>query len=102
MAQVSLAAESRSDFGKGAARRLRRAGQVPAVVYGAGTALMHVAVDAHELALVLRDINNVIELTGVGKAVKVIARDVQRDPVRQSLEHVDFVVLSAADAAARS
>jgi len=98
--QVSIAAELRSDFGKGAARRLRRAGQVPAVIYGADTALVHVSVDAHELGQAIRNPKTVLEITGAGKGVLTIAREVQKDPVRQTIEHVDLVVLSAADAKA--
>jgi large subunit ribosomal protein L25 len=100
--KVSIEASLRSDFGKGAARRLRREGKIPAVVYGQGAELLHVAVDAKEIALILRDVNNIIELTGAGKGQVVAPRDIQRDPVTQNLEHVDFVVLSAQDAAARS
>lgn len=101
MPQISIAAESRNDFGKGAARRLRRAGQVPAVVYGEGSELLHVSVDAHELTQALKVKNLVIELTGAGKGAKVAPREIQRDAVRQILEHVDFVVLTAAEASAR-
>ena len=101
MPQITIAAELRSDFGKGAARRLRRAGQVPAVVYGAGSELLHVSVDAHELAQALRDPKVVLELTGAGKGVKVAPREVQKDAVRQTLEHVDLLVLTPAEAAAR-
>ncbi len=100
--KVSIEASLRSDFGKGAARRLRRDGKIPAVIYGQGTELLHVAVDAKELSLILRDANNIIELTGAGKGLVVAPRDIQRDPVTQNLEHVDLVVLSAQDAAARS
>lgn len=101
MPQVSIAVELRSDFGKGAARRLRRAGQVPAVVYGEGSELLHVSLDAHELGQALRDTKVVLELTGAGKGSKVAPRDVQRDPVRQTIEHVDLVVLSPAEVSAR-
>ena len=92
MPQISLAAQSRNDFGKGAARRLRREGRVPAVVYGAGSELLTQA---------LRTSNLVIELTGVGNGVKVAPREVQRDAVRQIIEHVDLLVLTDAEASAR-
>ena len=90
--QISIAAELRSDFGKGAARRLRRAGLIPAVIYGAGTELVHVSVDAHELSQALRKPGAVLEITGAGKGAHVVAREVQRDPVTQNIEHVDLVV----------
>lgn len=92
MPQISIAAELRSDFGKGAARRLRRAGLIPAVIYGAGTELVHVSVDAHELSQALRKPGAVLEITGAGKGAHVVAREVQRDPVTQNIEHVDLVV----------
>lgn len=101
MSKISIAAELRSDFGKGAARRLRRAGQVPAVIYGAGNDLVHVSVDAHELGQALRDPNVVLEVTGAGAGKLVVAREVQRDPVRQIIEHVDLIVLTPEQAKAR-
>jgi large subunit ribosomal protein L25 len=99
--QISIAAELRSDFGKGAARRLRRAGQVPAVIYGAGSELIHVSVDAHELGKALRNANLVLEVTGAGAGKLVAPREVQKDPVRQIIEHVDLVVLTPAEVKAR-
>lgn len=101
MPQISIAAELRSDFGKGAARRLRRAGQVPAVIYGAGSELIHVSVDAHELGKALRHANLVLEVTGAGAGKLVAPREVQKDPVRQVIEHVDLIVLTPAEVKAR-
>lgn len=101
MPQIAIAAEARSDFGKGAARRLRRAGQVPGVIYGGGTELLHIAVPAHELGLALKNKGLVLEVTGVGNGVLVAPREVQKDAVRQIIEHIDLVVLTAEEAAAR-
>lgn len=101
MPQISLEAAPRTDFGKGAARRLRRAGQVPAVVYGQGNELLHVSVDAHTLGQALKQKNLVIDLTGAGKGAKVAPREIQRDAVTQVLEHVDFVVLTADEVKSR-
>lgn len=101
MPQVSLAAEARSDFGKGAARRLRRAGQVPAVLYGQGTAPVHVSVSEHELLAALKTKGLVVEVTGAGNGAKCAVRDVQKDAVKNSIEHIDLVVLSADEVAAR-
>ena len=101
MPQISIAAELRSDFGKGAARRLRRAGQIPAVIYGAGSELLHVAVDAHELGKALKFSNLVLEITDAGQGRLVAPREIQRDAVRQIVEHVDFIVLSAEEVKAR-
>lgn len=100
MPQISIAAELRSDFGKGAARRLRRAGLVPAVIYGAGNDLIHVSVNAHDLGQALRQPKLVLEVTGAGGGKLVAARELQRDPVRQTIEHVDLVVLTPEEAKA--
>lgn len=101
MPQISIAAELRSDFGKGAARRLRRAGLVPAVIYGAGSDLIHVSINAHELGLALKQSKVVLEVTGAGAGKLVAPREVQKDPVRQEIEHVDLVVLTADEVKAR-
>jgi large subunit ribosomal protein L25 len=101
MAQVSIKAEPRSDFGKGAARRIRRSGFVPAVIYGQGTELRHVALPDHELTLALRHPGLVLEVEFEGKKQLVAPRDVQRDPVRRILEHLDLVLITKAEAADR-
>ena len=94
-----LTAEARTDFGKGAARRLRRDGKVPAVVYGHGMKAVHVAINAHELTLTLRKKPASIDLVIDGKTETVAPRDIQIDPVTRNLEHVDLVVVTAAEAA---
>ena len=94
-----LVAEARSDFGKGAARRLRRDGKIPAVVYGHGTSPVHVALDAHELTLILRKKPASIDVTVEGKPQTVAPRDLQIDPVTRQIEHVDLVIVTAAEAA---
>ena len=101
MPQISLDVEARSDFGKGAARRLRRDGRIPAVVYGQGTTPVHVSLSAHELEQALKTKGLVVELTGAGKGAKCAVRDVQKDAVKITIEHIDLVVLSAAEVAAR-
>jgi large subunit ribosomal protein L25 len=95
----ALVAEARSDFGKGAARRLRRDGKVPAVVYGHGNAPIHVAFDAHTLRLTLRKKVTSLEIVLDGKTETVAPRDLQIDPVTRGIEHVDFVYVTAAEAA---
>ena len=102
MAVVKLSANPRNEFGKGVSRRLRSSGQVPVVVYGNGGEAEHYSVDAHDLGLALRDRNNVIELDIAGKSVSCGARDIQKDYVRNSVKHVDLVLLSPAEVAARS
>lgn len=95
----ALVAEARSDFGKGAARRLRRDGKTPAVVYGHGSKAVHVALDAHELRLTLRKKVTSFDISLDGKVETVSPRDIQIDPVTRGLEHVDLVLVSAAEAA---
>lgn len=96
---MSLATNPRTDFGKGAARRLRREGQTPAVIYGHGQAAVHVSIDSHELTLTLRKRASSIEISVDGKTQIVTPRDIQIDPVRRHVEHVDLVVVTAAEAA---
>lgn len=100
--QVSLSATARSDFGKGAARRLRRSGQVPAVVYGRGTDPIHVSLDGHDLVQALRRPRVVLAVSLDGTEYLCAPRDVQRDVVRQVLEHVDLVVIDRAEANQRA
>jgi len=99
---VDITAEPRSDFGKGAARRLRRSGSVPAVIYGTGIELTHVALDEHEINLALRKPRVVLNISYDGNAYLTKPRDIQRDPVKQHLEHVDLVIITKQEAAIRS
>ena len=100
--QVHLTAVPRSDFGKGAARRLRRSGLVPAVIYGHGTDPIHVALDGLDLTQALKKPRVVLAVTLDGREHVVAPRDVQRDVVRQLLEHVDLVEIDRAEAAQRA
>ena len=100
--KVSIAAEPRSDFGKGASRRLRRAGRIPAVIYGEGAELIHISLPAHDLELALRKPRVVFEITGVQNVTLTKPRDVQRDPVKRTLEHIDLIIISAVEAQQRS
>lgn len=102
MTTVALTAASRTDFGKGAARRARRAGQTPGVIYGGEIDLLHVSFDTHELDLALRKPRVVLTITLDGQTITTKPRDVQRDPVKRTLEHVDLVVISAREAKLRS
>ncbi len=98
---VRFTAEPRSDFGKGAARRLRRDGRIPAVIYGAGSDVTHISLPAHELTLALRVPSATFEIDLAGTTTLVKPRDVQREPVRRDIEHVDLIVIDAAEARAR-
>jgi len=95
MAELSnhIAADSRESFGKGAARKLRAAGQIPAVIYGHGTQPRHVSLPGHQTSLLIRKANAIIELVVDGKQELTLVKDVQRDPVRQVIEHIDLVVV---------
>jgi large subunit ribosomal protein L25 len=89
-----IAAEARTTFGKGVARKLRAAGKVPAVVYGHGTEPQHVSLPAHEIALLLRKANAILDLQLDGGASQLaLVKDVQKDPLRQIIEHIDLIVL---------
>ncbi len=94
MSEVKLSAETRTEFGKGAARRLRRAKQVPAVLYGHGTDPVHISLPAHETQLALRAANVLLTITiDGGKAQLALPKQVQRDPIRGSVEHIDLVIV---------
>jgi len=88
-----LAAEVRDQFGKGAARKIRATGKVPAVIYGHGTEPQHITLPAHELGLILRKANAVLDLDIAGKNELALVKDVQKDPVRQIIEHIDLIVV---------
>ena len=88
-----LVAEVRDQFGKGFARRIRAAGRIPAVIYGHGTEPQHVSLPGHEVGLILRKANQVLELDIAGKTQLALVKDVQKDPVHQVIEHLDLVVV---------
>ncbi len=93
MSEVKLTAESRNEFGKGAARRLRRAKMIPAVLYGHGTEPVHVALPGHATMLALKNSNALLALDLDGATQLALPKDVQRDPVRGDIEHVDLVLV---------
>jgi large subunit ribosomal protein L25 len=96
MSEYKLAAENRADAGKGAARRLRAAGRVPAVLYGHGTKPKSLSIDARELGHALRTeagVNVLLELQ-VGRARHLaLAKEIQRHPVRGTFTHIDFILV---------
>jgi len=93
MVDNHVAVETRTSFGKGAARKLRASGKIPAVVYGHGADPLHVALPAHETTLIARRANALIELKMTDGEQLVLIKDVQRDPVRQIIEHLDLVIV---------
>lgn len=88
-----LVTEARDHFGKGAARKIRAAGKIPAVIYGHGAEPQHVTLPGHETALLLRKSNQVLELEVAGTVELALVKDVQRDPVRQIIEHIDLILV---------
>jgi large subunit ribosomal protein L25 len=94
MPEYKLAAENRSEAGKGAARRLRASGRVPAVLYGHGTKPQHLSVDARQFGQALRTdagVNVLISLEVGRNQHLALAKEIQRHPVKGSLIHVDFI-----------
>ena len=88
-----LVTEIRDTFGKGVARKIRAKGKIPAVIYGHGTEPQHVTLPGHEVGLILRKSNQVLELDIQGKIQLALVKDVQKDPVRQIIEHIDLIVV---------
>ncbi|RJL33280.1 50S ribosomal protein L25/general stress protein Ctc [Bailinhaonella thermotolerans] len=93
MSEVRIAAESRTEFGKGAARRIRRADKVPAVLYGHGIDPKHLTLPGHELMIALRTPNVLIRLAGEGIDEIALPKGVQRDPIKGFIEHVDLLLV---------
>jgi large subunit ribosomal protein L25 len=93
VSEVRIAAEPRTEFGKGAARRTRRAGKVPAVLYGHGADPVHLSLPGHELMLALKTPNVLLTLDIEGKNQLALPKDVQRDPIKGFLEHVDLLLV---------
>jgi large subunit ribosomal protein L25 len=91
--EVKLTAELRTEFGKGAARRIRRAHKVPAVLYGHGTAPIHISLPGHETLLALRTANALLSIEVNGSSQLALPKQVQRDPLKHTIEHVDLVIV---------
>jgi large subunit ribosomal protein L25 len=92
--EVHITAEARDEFGKGAARRSRRAGRVPAVLYGHGTQTRHLSLPGHELMLALKTPNVLLRLDGLKPGSEIaLPKAVQRNPVRGFIEHVDLILV---------
>ncbi|MEU6253314.1 50S ribosomal protein L25/general stress protein Ctc [Streptomyces sp. NPDC047043] len=91
MSEVKISAETRTEFGKGAARRIRRDSKVPGVLYGHGSDPLHLTLPGHDLLLALRTPNVLISLDIDGKSNELaIPKAVQRDAIKGFLEHVDL------------
>lgn len=91
---IRLSASERVEFGKGAARRIRRSSQIPAVLYGHGEPLRHITLPGHATMLAVKVPNQLLSLDmGGGEPVLAIARDVQVEPVKRVIEHIDLVIV---------
>lgn len=94
MSQTTIAAEPRTEFGKGAARRIRRTDKVPAVLYGHGADPLHLSLPTRDLMLALRNPNALLSIAVEGSAAQLaLARQVQRHPIKGSIEHADLLVV---------
>ena len=94
MSENKIAAVARTEFGKGAARRTRRAGLVPAVLYGHGTDPVHVSLPGHDVTMALRVANALLSISiDGGKEQLALPKQVQRNPVKDTIEHVDLVIV---------
>jgi large subunit ribosomal protein L25 len=92
--EVRIAAATRDEFGKGAARRSRREGHVPAVLYGHGTETRHLTLPAHDLMLALKTPNVLLRLEGLKHGSEIaLPKAVQRNPIKGVIEHVDLILV---------
>lgn len=88
-----LTAEARTEFGKGAARRIRRDNKIPAVLYGHSTDPIHMTLPGHQTMLLLKNANAIFTIDLDGKEHLALAKDVQRDAIKPVIEHIDLVVV---------
>jgi large subunit ribosomal protein L25 len=96
VSEVKISAELRTEFGKGGARRTRRAGKVPAVLYGHGEAPKHIALPSREFAAAIRHggINQIFNISlGDGTETLALPKAIQRDPLKDTFEHVDLLIV---------
>jgi large subunit ribosomal protein L25 len=93
MAEISINGTARTEFGKGASRRDRRAGLIPAVIYGHGEAPRHVALPARELGAALKASNVLLDIVVDGKTELTLPKSVTRNPITSALAHVDLVIV---------
>jgi large subunit ribosomal protein L25 len=93
MSEDLIKAEARTEFGKGAARRIRRASKVPAVIYGHGNDPKHVTLPGHDTMMALKHggSNALLRIDVEGKTLLALTKQIQADPIKGFLEHIDFV-----------
>ena len=93
MTQTKLVATMRTSFGKGAARSVRREGNIPAVMYGHGTEPVHISLPGHQTMMALKLANALLTIEIDGKDQLALAKDVQRDVLTRFIDHIDLVVV---------
>jgi large subunit ribosomal protein L25 len=93
MAEVAINGTTRTEFGKGASRRARRDGQVPAVIYGHGEAPVHITLNARDLGNALKESNVLLNITFDGRTELTLPKSIVKNPLKQNLEHVDLVLV---------
>jgi large subunit ribosomal protein L25 len=90
---LKLVAEKRTQFGKGAARKIRRDHKIPAVMYGHGAEPVHITLPGHDTMMALKTANALLTIVVDGDEQLALAKDVQRDPIKPVIEHVDLVIV---------
>lgn len=93
MSESKLVAEIRTQFGKGAARKIRRDHKIPAVMYGHGAEPVHITLPGHDTMMALKHVNALLTIEVDGKEQLALAKDIQRDPIKPVIEHVDLVIV---------
>ena len=93
MTDLTLQAETRTQFGKGAARKIRRDHKIPAVMYGHGADPVHITLPGHDTMMALKNPNALLTIVLEGDEQLALAKDVQRDPIKPVIEHIDLVVV---------
>ena len=93
MAEVAIKGASRTEFGKGASRRARRDGQVPAVIYGHGEKPLHITLPARELGNALKESNVLLNITFDGRTELTLPKAIVRNPLKSTLEHIDLLLV---------
>ncbi|WP_028281469.1 50S ribosomal protein L25/general stress protein Ctc [Arthrobacter sp. H5] len=97
MSEQKLGAELRTDYGKGAARQARRAEKIPAVIYGHGADPIHILLPAKATTLALRQSNALLTIDVEGETHLALAKDIQRNPIKQIVEHIDLLTVRSGE-----
>lgn len=93
MAEISIKGARRSEFGKGASRRIRRDGQVPAVIYGHGTDPIHISLPAKDVVQAIKTSNVLLDIDIDGKVELTLPKSIVRNPLKGYLEHIDLLLV---------